>query len=74
MANQTRIIKIDGMTCGGCVASIHNATADIEGLDDISIELADNQATVTFDDSKTSVETIAAAIEDAGFDATVTNA
>ena len=74
MADQTRIIQIDGMTCGGCVASVHNATADIDGLDDISIELADNQATVTFDDSKTSVETIAAAIDDAGFDATVANA
>lgn len=74
MANQTRVIKIDGMTCGGCVASVHNATADIDGLDDISIELADNQATVTFDDSITSVEAIAAAIDDAGFDATVANA
>ncbi|WP_201608848.1 heavy-metal-associated domain-containing protein [Psychrobacter immobilis] len=74
MANQTRIIKIDGMTCGGCVASVHNATADIDGLDDISIELADNQATVTFDDSKTSAEAIATAIDDAGFDATVPNA
>ena len=74
MANQTRVIKIDGMTCGGCVASIHNATADIDGLDDISIELADKQATVTFNDSKTSVETIAAAIDEAGFDATVANA
>lgn len=71
MANQTRIIKIDGMTCGGCVASVHTATADIDGLEDISIELADNQATVTFDDSKTSAEDIAAAIDDAGFDATV---
>lgn len=74
MADQTRIIKIDGMTCGRCVASVHNATANIDGLDDISIELADNQATVTFDDSKTSADQIAAAIEDAGFDATVTNA
>lgn len=73
MANQTRIIKIDGMTCGGCVASVHAATANIEGLDTISIELADNLATVTFDDSKTSAETIAAAIDDAGFDATVAN-
>ena len=73
MANQTRIIKIDGMTCGGCVARVHNATADIDGLDDISIELADNQATVTFDDSKTSAEVIAAAIDEAGFDATVAN-
>ena len=61
------------MTCGGCVASVHNATADIDGLDDISIELADNQATVTFDDSKASAEVIAAAIDEAGFDATVAN-
>lgn len=74
MADQTRIIKIDGMTCGGCVASVYNATADIDGLSDMSIELADNQATVTFDDSKTSVEVIAAAIDGAGFDATVANA
>lgn len=74
MANQTRIINIDGMTCGGCVASIHNATADIDGLDDISIELSDNRATVSFDDTKTSAEAIAAAIDDAGFDAAVAEA
>ncbi len=73
MANQTRIIKIAGMTCGGCVASVHTATADIDGLDNISIELADNQATVTFDDTITSAEQIAAAIDDAGFDAIVAN-
>ena len=70
MANQTQFIKIDGMTCGGCIASVYSATADIEGLDDISIELIDNQATVTFDDSKTDIEAIVSAIEDAGFDAT----
>ncbi len=73
MANQTQIISIEGMTCGGCVASVHTATADIDGLENISIELADNQATVTFDDSKTSAEKIAAAIDDAGFDAAVVN-
>lgn len=74
MANQTRVINIEGMTCGGCVASVHTATADIDGLEDISIELADNQATVTFDDNKTSAEQIAAAIDDAGFDASVVSA
>ena len=73
MANQTRIISIEGMTCGGCVASVHTATADIDGLENISIELADNQATVTFDDSKTSAEKIASAIDDAGFAAAVVN-
>ena len=71
MTIQTRIIHIEGMTCGGCVASVHNATADIEGLDNLSIELANNQATVTFDDTKTSAEEIATAIDEAGFDAIV---
>lgn len=73
MANQTRIIKIDGMTCGGCVASVHAATGEIDGLDIITVDLADNLATVSFDDSKTSAEAIASAIEEAGFDATVAN-
>lgn len=74
MAEQTRIIKIDGMTCGGCVASVHTATADIDGLHTMTVELADNQATVTFDDSATSAEAIAAAIDEAGFEASVANA
>jgi len=73
MADQTRIIQIDGMTCGGCVASVHAATADIDGLDIITVDLADSLATVTFDDSKTSAEIIASAISDAGFEAAVAN-
>ncbi|WP_350588171.1 copper ion binding protein [Psychrobacter sp. 78a-MNA-CIBAN-0178] len=73
MANQTRIINIDGMTCGGCVASVHAATGEIDGLDLITVDLTDNLATVSFDDSKTSAEAIASAIEEAGFDATVAN-
>ena len=73
MASQTRIIQIDGMTCGGCVASVHSATADIDGLDTITVDLADNLATATFDDSKTSADAIASAINDAGFEATVAN-
>lgn len=73
MAEQTRIINIDGMTCQGCVASIHNATANIDGLTSMSIDLSANNATVTFDDSQTSADKIASAIDDAGFDATVAN-
>lgn len=73
MASQTRIININGMTCDGCVASVHTATNGIDGVDTISVDLTDNLATVTFDDNKTSAEEIAAAIDDAGFDATVAN-
>ncbi len=73
MTEQTKIINIDGMTCQGCVASIYNATADIEGLTNMSIDLSANNATVTFDDSQTSADKIVSAIEDAGFDAAVAN-
>lgn len=74
MAEQIRVLNIDGMTCGGCVASIYSATADIDGLLTMSIELTDNQAAISYDDSKTNAETIAAAIEDAGFDVTIAQA
>ncbi|MDE0492259.1 cation transporter [Psychrobacter sp. A3] len=45
----------------------------MDGLDTMTVDLADKLATVTFDDSKTSAEAIAAAIEEAGFVATVAN-
>lgn len=74
MTNQTRIIKIDGMTCEKCVDSVHGVTAGLDGLMSMTVELPTNQATVTFDDSKTSAENIASVITDGGFDAKVANA
>ncbi len=73
MANQTRIIKIDGMTCEKCVEGVHGATVGLDGLMSMTVELPTNQATVTFDDSKTSAENIASVITDSGFDAVVAN-
>lgn len=73
MANQTRIIKVEGMTCEKCVDSVHGAVVGMDGVNTVSVALENNQATVTFDDSKTSAEAIATAIDDAGFDAKVAN-
>lgn len=73
MANQTRIIKVDGMTCEKCVDSVHGAVGNMDGVITITVELPTNQATVTFDDTKTSAEDIAEAINDSGFDAKVAN-
>lgn len=73
MANQTRIINIDGMTCENCVKSVHNVLSKLEGIESISVSLDNNNATVSFDDAVVSVNDIASAIDDAGFDATVAN-
>ena len=74
MTEQTRVIKIDGMTCNNCVKSVHNVVSKLDGVQTISVSLEQQQATATFDDSKVSAEKIAATIEDAGFDAQVANA
>lgn len=73
MALETRIINIDGMTCGGCVKGVHGAVTPLEGVQSVDVSLENNLATVTFDADSVKVEAIAEAIEDAGFDATVAN-
>lgn len=73
MTTETRIINIEGMTCEGCVKSVHNAVESLNGVQTVSVELDNNLATVTFDADAVSAQEIAQEIEEAGFDATVAN-
>ena len=58
-------MKIDGMTCGHCVARVTKA---LKGLDGVKVEqLSVGSATVAFDPNATSEEKIAQAIEDQGY-------
>lgn len=58
-------MKIDGMTCGHCVAQVTKA---LKGLDGVKVEqLSVGSATVAFDPNATSEEKIAQAIEDQGY-------
>ena len=71
MSVETRTINIEGMTCGGCVKGVNNAVSQLEGVQNIDVDLAGNKADVTYDADVIAVDAIAEAIEDAGFDATV---
>lgn len=64
----TTTIGVQGMTCGGCVNSVTKALNSVAGVEDVKVSLENNQATVNYDDSKTSVEALKEAIEDAGYD------
>jgi len=61
-------LKVDGMTCGGCVASVTRVLKTVEGVDDVSVTLVPGQAEVTFDPARTGVPALRAAVEGAGFD------
>ena len=62
-------IKIEGMMCGHCQASVTKAISSVNGVSAASVNLAGKEATVTYDPKKTNVDDIKAAIIEAGYKA-----
>ena len=65
MTTMKETIPIEGMSCGGCVASVTNALKRI-GVENPQVTVG--RATVESDEGEISHERIVEAIEDAGFD------
>jgi copper chaperone len=67
---ETTTIKVDGMTCGGCTASVTRVLSELPGVAKVEVVLEPGQATVEFDAGQVSRASLCATIEDAGFEAT----
>lgn len=63
-----QIFQIEGMSCGGCVASVEHALRAQAGVQQVAVSLADKQAKVAFDAAQMDVARLRAAIEAAGFE------
>lgn len=66
---ETTTIKISGMSCGGCTASVTRVLSETPGVARAEVQLSPGQATVEFDPSKVTRAALCAAIDDAGFEA-----
>lgn len=66
---ENTIIKVDGMSCQGCVKNITGLLSSLEGVGQVEVSLEAGEARVSFDSQKLSRTALCAAIEDAGFDA-----
>ena len=64
---ETITMTIDGMSCGGCVASVTRVLRGLPGVADVTVTLSPPQALVTFDPATAPRKAIEAAIEDAGY-------
>ena len=64
---QTDRLKVTGMTCGGCVDIVTRALVAVDGVHNVNVSLANKEATVDFDESMTSTDKLAYAIEKAGY-------
>ena len=67
--NKTVEITLPSIVCNSCVAKVEKALKKLDGVTDYSVSLDNKNATVTFDDSITSLEKIEYAITKAGYDA-----
>ncbi|HEV8647028.1 MAG TPA: heavy-metal-associated domain-containing protein [Burkholderiales bacterium] len=61
------VLKVNGMTCGGCVRSVKNVLESIQGVSSVEVSLDKAQATVTYDPAKTDVNRMSEAVTDAGY-------
>ena len=64
----SRTITVEGMSCGGCEENVENALRDLPGVSDAE---ADNESDSVTVEGDASDEDIVAAVEDAGYTATV---
>ena len=46
---ETITLKVKGMTCGGCVASVTRVLNSLPGVDEVAVTLEPGTALVTFD-------------------------
>ena len=66
---ETAVLKVGGMTCGGCARSVTNVLQALPGVQKPDVLLEPGQATVSFDAKKIDVARLRKAIEDAGYKA-----
>ncbi|WP_174875757.1 heavy-metal-associated domain-containing protein [Vogesella oryzae] len=62
-----QVLKVDGMTCGGCANGVKNALQAVAGVDAVSVDLASKAVTVDFH-GDAQPAAWKQAIEDAGYD------
>ncbi len=67
--NRTVEISLPTIQCGMCKKTIEKAVKKVEGVTKISVDMESKIATVTFDDTVTSITDIENAISKSGYDA-----
>jgi copper chaperone len=66
---ETAEIRIDGMTCEGCVKSVTRTLQSVPGVHTVDVFLGEGKAKVTFDPGRTRLAELRRAVERAGYEA-----
>jgi copper chaperone len=66
---ETIVLKVAGMTCGGCVRSVGNVLKAMPGVASAEVSLEKSEAKVAFDPALANQAALRKAIGDAGYEA-----
>ncbi len=66
---ETIVLKVSGMSCGGCVNSVTAVLQALPGVSKAEVSLANSEAVVTFTPGQVGRDQMVQAIDDAGFEA-----
>jgi copper chaperone CopZ len=64
---KTEILKVAGMTCGGCASNVTHALKAVSGVREVEVSLSAGEATVQYDERVTSTEQLKLAVKGAGY-------
>ncbi|MDO8930761.1 MAG: cation transporter [Rhodocyclaceae bacterium] len=66
---ETTILKVGGMSCGGCVKSVTGVLQGLPGVAKVEVSLEKGEAMVEFDPGQVTRAAMAEVVADAGFEA-----
>ncbi len=61
-------IKISGMSCAHCVARVEKSLKNVEGVQDVKVDLKTEKATVKYNPKKVEPSKLEEAVKEAGYD------
>src|SRR5437868_12130225 len=64
------VLALEGMTCASCAMRIEKGLKKVPGVKDASVNLASEQATVTYDPAQTGPEQMVQKVDAVGYKAT----
>ena len=62
------VLNVQGMSCGHCVKAIEGSVGELQGINEVKVDLGTSQVIVAFDESKVTVGAIKEVIENQGYD------
>ena len=64
---ESKILKIEGMTCAACAKAVERASKKLNGVIDANVNFATEKLNITFDGSRVALQDIQSAVDKAGY-------